>query len=210
MGHTKKQAAAANKPHKDGKMEWTRSETLALASEKCVYCQGEGIRTNRRGENPCHCVFRTIFRICYRRFQKCVVSERISHARLEITRGTDGRFHWGRKEEEFAADFCLIARRSLDEIEYRVFRFHFLLGADWRLCSRRLNMDRGTFFHHVYRIQSTLGRIFRELQPYGLFPLDEYFEGTIRKIEPLERRSEPVPIRAGAPKRLNVPIKRAA
>ncbi len=87
---------------------------------------------------------------------------------------------WGRKDEEYIADFCLVARRALDDVEYQIFRYHFLLGADWRLCSRRLHMERGNFFHAVYRIEQKLGRVFRELQPYSLFPLDEYFHGVVR------------------------------
>jgi hypothetical protein len=67
-------------------------------------------------------------------------------------------------------------------LEYRLFRYHFILGADWRLCVRKLGMDRGNFFHSVYRIEQKLGRAFRELQPYGLFPLDEYFHGASRTM----------------------------
>ncbi|MBK5290901.1 MAG: hypothetical protein JJE04_04300 [Acidobacteriia bacterium] len=78
------------------------------------------------------------------------------------------------------ADFFLVSRRFLDEEEFRVFRFHLLLGADWKLCCRRLNTDRGTFFHTVYRIQEKLGRVFRELAPFSLYPLDEYFNSTRR------------------------------
>jgi hypothetical protein len=52
-----------------------------------------------------------------------------------------------------------------------------LLGADWKLCSRKLGIDRGNFFHAVYRIEQKLGRVFRELEPYPLFPVDEYFNG---------------------------------
>jgi hypothetical protein len=87
---------------------------------------------------------------------------------------------WGRKDEEYIADFCLVARRTLDEFEYRLFRYHFLLGADWKLCTRNLKIDRGNFFHAVYRIEQKLGRMFRELEPYSLFPLDEYFSGPSR------------------------------
>ena len=58
-----------------------------------------------------------------------------------------------------------------------MFRYHYLLGADWRLCCRQLAMDKGLFFHAVYRIEQKLGRIFRELEPYPLYPLDEYFNG---------------------------------
>jgi hypothetical protein len=89
---------------------------------------------------------------------------------------------WGRKDEEYIADFSLVARRSLDEDEYRLFRFHFLLGADWKLCTRKLGMDRGNFFHSVYRIEQKLGRTFRELAPYPLFPLDDYFHGPSRMV----------------------------
>jgi hypothetical protein len=41
-------------------------------------------------------------------------------------------------------------------------------------------MDRGTFFHEIYRIQQKLGKVFRELEPHALFPLDEYFNSTGR------------------------------
>jgi hypothetical protein len=41
-----------------------------------------------------------------------------------------------------------------------------------------------------------LGRVFRELEPYSLFPLDEYFGGTIRNALPRQSRAETVvPIR---------------
>jgi hypothetical protein len=79
------------------------------------------------------------------------------------------------------ADFCLVSRRVLDEADHRVFRAHFLLGANWKLCCRQLNMDRGNFFHAVYRIEQQLGRAFAELEPYPLFPLDEYFSGMLRR-----------------------------
>ncbi len=105
----------------------------------------------------------------------------MSQARLAIIGGKDRRQVWGRRDEEYIADFSLVAKRVLSEDEYRIFRFHFLLGADWRLCCRQLKMDRGTFFHEVYRIQRKLGRVFRELEPYALYPLDEYFGGSVRK-----------------------------
>jgi hypothetical protein len=82
------------------------------------------------------------------------------------------------------ADFHLVATRTLDEFHLRIFRYHFLLGADWRLCCRKLNMERGNFFHAVYRLQQQLGLVFKELKPYPLFPTDEYFGGTIRKTLP--------------------------
>ena len=46
-------------------------------------------------------------------------------------------------------------------------------------------MDRGTFYHEVYRIQERLGRVFRELEPYALFPVDEYFNGVKTTTQPV-------------------------
>jgi hypothetical protein len=96
------------------------------------------------------------------------------------------------------ADFCLVSRRFLDESEYQIFRFHFLLGADWRLCCRQLKTDRGSFFHVVYRIEQKLGRAFAQLEPYSLYPPNEYFAGLIHRephpaIEPF-RQLRPSPV----------------
>ena len=41
-----------------------------------------------------------------------------------------------------------------------------------------------TFFHILYKVEQKLGRVFRELEPYSLFPLDEYFGGTMRNDRP--------------------------
>jgi hypothetical protein len=79
------------------------------------------------------------------------------------------------------ADFCLVSRRALDEFEYRLFRYHYLLGADWQLCCRQLHMDRGDFFHAAYRIERKLGRVFVELEPYPLYPLADYFDAVVRQ-----------------------------
>ena len=39
----------------------------------------------------------------------------------------------------------------------------------------QLKMERGRFFHAVYRIQEKLGKVFSELEPFALYPVDEYF-----------------------------------
>jgi len=105
----------------------------------------------------------------------------MTHARLAVIGGRVSRMVWGRRDEEYIADFCLVSKRYLDDEEYKLFRFHFLLGADWKLCCRQLKMDRGVFFHSVYRLEQKLGRVYRELRPYALYPLDEYFGGATRE-----------------------------
>ena len=184
-------------------MQWTRSDTIALANQLCTRCHGLGLRgMGWTSQQPCNCVLRTIFRACYARFRYCATQEKhMSRASLEFIAGREGRFAWGRKDEEYMADFCLVSRRTLDEFEYKLFKFHFLLGADWRLCTRRLEIDRGNFFHAVYRIEQKLGRVFRELRPYGLFPLDEYFHGPRRLPQ-----SGPAPVAPLRVPRLSPPL----
>lgn len=193
-------------------MEWTQSETLALALPSCVRCHGIGITTARSNKScACPCVYRAIFRACYGRFRECRDKEkRLSQVTLEFSPRGGRRITWGRKDEEYVADFYLVARRVLPPLEWTVFNFHYLLGADWRLCLRYLRLDRGQFFHLVYRLQTRLGRVFRELQPYSLFPLDEYFNGrTVNRIEgtlPFHQRNEHQTLHD----LLDVPVRRVA
>ncbi len=164
--------------------EWNRSAVLGLAKEACAHCQGFGLRRSKGGPAvPCQCVLRAVFRACYNKFRECASAEKhISRVRIEQINGKEKKQTWGMKNEEYMADFCRTAERNLTPEEYRIFRFHYLLGADWKLCCSRLNMERGAFFHEVYRIQQKLGRVFRELEPYALFPLDEYFGGAVRSL----------------------------
>ena len=134
----------------------------------------------------------------------------MGRVRLEPMSGKDGAYCWAMKDEEFMADFCLVSRRALDDLEYKIFKFHFLLGGDWKLCCRRLNMDRGSFFHQLYRIEQKLGRVYRELRPHALFPLDEYFGGTIQKQLPQSYKNVlqmPLPARGRA---LRPPLRKVA
>jgi len=191
--------------------EWGHSDVLALAKESCTHCQGSGLRhKNEQGqESPCNCVFRAIFRACYRKFRNLAQQEKhISRVRLEqVLNGKEHRQTWGMKDEEYMADFQIVTRRNLDPVEYRLFNYHYLLGADWRLCCRKLGMERGDFFHEIYRIQRKLGRVYRELQPYALFPLDEYFGGSVRGNT---RRILPNVIQMPSRRRLMPPLKKVA
>ena len=199
---------------------WNRSHVIGLAKEACTHCQGFGMLSEEieGAPSPCKCVLRSIFRACFRRFRYLATNERhMSQTRAEHTNGRETRIAWGRRDEEYIADFCNIAKRHLTPEEHRIFRFHYLLAGDWKLCCRRLKMDRGDFFHHVYRIQEKLGRVLRELQPYSLFPLDEYFGGSVRGAKPsrtptviemptLRRTRIDLPVR----KRLEPPIRKVA
>ena len=163
-------------------MQWNRSQTIGLAKVACAFCHGYGLRLVHSGkEAPCQCVFRAVFRACHNRFREfAATGAHTSTVTLEFCRSNEGRRVYSRKREEFMADFCIVSRRSLTDVENRVFSAHFLLGADWKLCCRQLRIDRGTYFHVIYRIEQKLGRAFAELQPYPLYPIDEYLGGTGR------------------------------
>lgn len=167
-------------------MEWTRSETLGLAKASCSTCYGLGLRPARgAAEEPCSCALRKIFRICLNRFRVAVEREKhLSHVTLSYTGGKANHFSWGRKEEEYIADFLLLAQRVLREDEYSLFRYRYVLAADFKLCTQRLKLKRSDLFYALYRIEARLGRAFRETEPYGLFPLDQYFCGAVNHSTP--------------------------
>lgn len=165
-------------------MIFNRFNCLAIARTGCVDCNGLGIRgvtANVNGhkelvETPCFCALRSIFRACYARLRYCVArQEHISTVSIETWCAHQGPRAFARRNEDFIADFCSIAKKSLTPAEHKVFRFHYLLGADWSLCCRYLGMTRGNYFHTIYRIEELLGRAFASVQPYALYPTSDYF-----------------------------------
>lgn len=158
---------------------WDRSKVLAPSDVKCVFCRGTGVSWGR-GLEPCRCVFRRIFRICLRQYQLTGLLQANYSTACVLTQ-TEGhgscRFY-SRPKEEYRADFCVVSKRSLKPDQWRLFRLHMLDGHDWKYCTEALGIDRGLFFHWVYQIQAKLGRIFCELRPHALYPIDEYMAKT--------------------------------
>lgn len=155
-------------------------EALAIASPSCVYCEGKGvIEPHWKSARLCRCVLRKIFRICLRRyFESERNAGRIGTVSMDYQGVRVGRVMYGRKEQEFAADFWLVSRRTLSPLEFRILDLHFLHGADWRACCGKLGIKRGNFFHYVYAIEQRMARVFVELEPYPLYPLIDYFTGS--------------------------------
>ena len=185
-------------------MEWNRSDTIALAKHSCTLCHGSGLRSSWGSRIvPCNCVLRAIFRACYARFRHCAdKQECLTQKSFEYQPGSgETAVTYDRKDEEFSADFVLIAKRHLEPQEFQLFRYHFLLGADWKLCCARLRMSRGLFFHAVYRIQQKLGKAYRETEPYPLFPVYEYYEEVRQPVQafPIEEEELPESAASGQP-----------
>jgi hypothetical protein len=169
-------------PAKHAPLIWTRSQVIGLANATCTFCHGYGMLPMLRGaELPCRCVFRAIFRICHGRYRECEsMAMHTNGVGIERVGGPTGYSLYSRKHQEYTADFCLVAHRILEPLDYEIFRLHYQGVADWRVCCRRLRLDRGTFFHRVYALTELLGRTFAELQPYPLYPVAAYFEGVVQ------------------------------
>ena len=176
-------------------MIFNHQNCLAIARTGCVECNGLGMRTVTTPQKeltsvPCCCALRSIFRSCYGRFRYCVAKQdRIGTVSIE-TWGTGAGAHrsYGRRNEDYMADFYRVAKQSLAPSDHQIFTWHYLLGADWKLCCRRNGMSRGNFFHTVYRIEEALGRAFAALFPYSLYPVRDYFSDSSLHPAPFSAR----------------------
>lgn len=163
---------------------WTRGRCIGVASVDCVFCRGYGIRKAQGKEDkPCGCVFRAIFRACYKRFRNILHNEaQPGRLSLSATNRAAGRaLNYGFPKQEYCADLYLVTKRSLTAEEWKVFDAHYLMGGDWKFCAEKIGIDKGKFFHLLYVIQEKLGRIYAELKPHALYPIDEYFQGMLAK-----------------------------
>src|SRR5215831_6787342 len=132
-------------------MEGTRSETLALAKHNCTHWHGPGLRLSRtKSLAPCNGVLRAIFRICYDVLSGARGRSRTSAGfpwslraassgplpGEERTKNSLRIFAWWRAERS-----AIPSIGSSDTI--------FFWAPTWKLCTRKLGIDRGTFFHAV-------------------------------------------------------------
>jgi hypothetical protein len=88
---------------------------------------------------------------------------------------------------DYLGDIILVANRTLDRHERVLFQLHEIERYNWRGCLARYprvwrfyfesepkELDRGSFFHSVYRYARKLGKEFLNL---GIYPFGEYFAG---------------------------------
>lgn len=194
-----------------------RTDWLSAVDLSCAVCHGTGWRSEG---SVCLCVWRGVFRDVYGRFKYCAESGYHKPISLDGTSGPQGRrTGYGIRHAEFMADFCLIAKRTLTPLEHTMFKYHFLLGADWKLCGQKMGLNKGQCFKVIYRLTQKLGRTFATLEPYGLYPVDVYLSGSTRHpdIRPFPARDDapryhPLrpPLRAPAPVPVaTVPVLRA-
>lgn len=169
----------------EAEIDWTaptmRGIALAHAAADCALCHGAGLIFGLRRIRACDCVYRAIFRavIAQRLKRTEVASMPLAHLTTPGPRTKSRGATWGWKKEEFRADVDLIARRELNEEDYRIFRLRWFRRLDAKQIGRIVQRSRGDVFHHVFAIEKGLGRRFLNVQPYALYPIDEYFAGKL-------------------------------
>lgn len=157
---------------------WTRADVLGLARQGCTNCQGRGWFVKTPGY-ACHCVTRAIFHQLMAEWHKIKNAEHLAQFRVEQIGQRGGktvrRGGWSMKRPEFVADLEILAKRVLAPTDFRVWRLYHCYGAQYREACALLDMDKGTFFHAVYRVENQVGRAAREVRPYALFPIADYY-----------------------------------
>jgi hypothetical protein len=108
---------------------------------------------------------RNLFAPVYARFRHCAdKQECLTQKNFEYQPGSgETAVTYDRKDEEFSADFVLIAKRHLEPQEIPALPLSF--PARSRLensAAPGCTCPRGLFFHAVYRIQQKLGKAYRE------------------------------------------------
>lgn len=148
----------------------------SMAHKRCTRCRGVGHYASRgytRG--VCSCVYRHIFRNVLERYREMQFRPKAAIERLRC-----GALVCGFKGAEYCADVECTAKRALEPRLFLVWRHHFICERPWHECLSVLSragypMDRGNFFHDVYRVQEQLGQVFEFLRPYRLSR--SYFRG---------------------------------
>ena len=174
-------------------MEWTPSNIADLSRYGCPECSGTGVprrntpfvcpsfpdpapQKDAHAPRLCNCVYRAVFRACYRRFLYCGKLDpslrRISYERTP--RAVDRSLIWVRRNEDFRADFHSCGQRVLPKHLYQIFSFYHLHGANMEIVRRRLNLGDRRAWEYVTEIETIVGREIAHLQPYSLFPPQGY------------------------------------
>jgi hypothetical protein len=75
--------------------------------------------------------------------------------------------HGRMANEEFIADVHLVAKRTLTLEDFKLFRYHYCLGADVKLCAAPLGIEREACVQRRQAIEARLGQVFRDMRPYA-------------------------------------------
>jgi hypothetical protein len=152
---------------------------LSLARTDCVFCRGTGIDSAGRSKpRICGCAYRAVFRICLHKYlRECTEMRR--GVCLEVGSGSA---NFTRPAAEYMADFLSLGLKRLPTDTHKlIFQSHYLGGNDYKAVfseiRRKLVPDftLGQYWHLTYQVAEFVGERCITVQPYRLYPLDEYF-----------------------------------
>jgi len=157
-------------------MEWTPQIAVELARYGCRECRGTGRIGSVEPKALCSCVYRAVFRACYRRFQHCgKMQASVRQVTFErIARAVDRSLTWVRSAEDYRADFHACGLRCLPRHLYQLFSFYYLHGGNQEMVCRRLGISSRLGYNWMAEIEIMVGREIAHLQPYSLFPPQGY------------------------------------
>lgn len=141
------------------KQQLVKTSACVLFYNKCPHCK-DGIYTAySKHERVCNCCFRRIFRHCLSKYRK-----------ISFYPSLDDR-----RQENFLADFILLAKHELSEQNFLIFILYHIQELSWSTIGAKLNMNRDETFRTIYRIEKKLGKVYSLMEPYSLWPLSSYF-----------------------------------
>jgi hypothetical protein len=152
----------------------SRSTVLALANANCPRCFGLGndLKIPEDKDPTCACIYRLVFRIVINRYLEIACSSR-SASRLYC----HSVFGVSRPDEEFLADVeCNVRRALADEpLLYRIWRMHVVDNNSPEFIGRAKRLDPQVVRLELAKIAVICGSRFANVEPYPLFPVDNYF-----------------------------------
>jgi len=189
----------AAKPSRDDEFRaaapegWPMSlHPMALASSSCVFCRGLGLHRDGKQKTICACVYRKVFRVCLSRYYH---ERNKDHLLLRIEVGF-GSPTFACPGAEYIADFENVSMKSLPVGVMRtIMQIHFFDGHDYKhsyCLAQKVDkqLNSGGYWHALYRLQEIAGRRLITVQPYRIYPLDEYFtvRGSVVSMLPDKRK----------------------
>jgi len=161
----------------DGRPEpvpgWDSATLANLAVEGCKNCLGLGRPVSQNPKLPCRCVTRRVFKRYLGRYHRLGWI----HGRTFPRCTGNGWVTWEMPGADWRADFEMVVRHAISPAgQWRtsskianavardeIFTLYHLQEQPWRTClailaQRGIGIDRGNFFHEVYRVEEIGGQ----------------------------------------------------
>ena len=170
-------------------MQWNRSNAIGLALASCTQCGGARHARNppevRKGRaiasfgqflEPVTTVFASMPR----------TARKPGRFRSSVPKGRSGIVCTSRKREEYMADFSIVTRRVLTESGVQALSIRLLSRGGLAAVQPLPGTGPRQFLPPPLSDRGeTRPRYYAEMEPYPLYPLDEYFGGVRAKRIPI-------------------------